>query len=1169
MNKRRSWLNRSPFPALPGLTYEILFFGVILLLAFVSRFYDLGTRVMSHDESLHTYFSWLLYKGQGYQHSPMMHGPFQFHFLALIYYLFGASDFTARIPAALCSIATVWMVWCWRRYIGKAGALIAGLMLVISPIMLFYGRYVRNEAFVGLFGIVMLYSILRYLETGKHRYLYLLTASLALHFSTKETSFIYTAQALLYLGIFFVARITQRPWHDKKLFSAFIIALSAGILLAAAALGTSILKGQQVTPSNAQTVAPLDPTHPLVGTDLTQPAALSPALVLAILAGAFLAAAIVILVLGYGWSALRAERSFDLLILVGTLILPQLTAFPVKLAGWNPIDYSSQGILHTAVFLIPIAVISVAIGLLWERNLWLKNAALFYAIFTVFYTTVFTNGPGFFTGIIGSLGYWLEQQGVERGSQPRYYYTLIQIPMYEFLPALGSLLAISIGIKRLLGKRHAVKAEAGSLPIETEAGPVPDSEPVKDPSARRNALTLLVWWSVSSLLAYTLAGEKMPWLTYHIAWPMILLSGWGLGQVLKHTKWADLRQRKAGLVIALLALFFASTTAAFLAALGAHPPFQGKELPQLQDTATFLLAVLGALGSGAGLIYLLRDWDWEHVTRVGVLTFFLLLAILTGRAAFRAAYILYDTAMEYLVYAHAATGVKDVMRQVEEISRRTTGDLGMLVAYDASAPDTGVSWPFVWYLRDYTNVRSFDVPTRSLREAPVIIVDQKNFEKIKPVVGNDYYVFNYMRMWWPNQDYFYLVSQRDPSIPFDDTYPCKGVLAGLRLLRGKDYSRVCNAILDPNIRAGIIDIWLNRDYKRYAQATGSQSMTLTTWSPADEMRLYIRKDIAAQIWNYGVAAADEIKPDVYQEKSIVLIADQIVGAGGIGPGQFNAPRGIAVAPDGSFYVADSRNHRIQHFSATGEFIEMWGSFADAATGQAPPGTFNEPWGVAVAPDGSVYVTDTWNHRIQKFSPNGKPLLTWGHYGLAESGDAFWGPRGIAVDSQGRVYVTDTGNKRVVVFDSNGNYISQFGSVGMEAGQFDEPVGLTLDQDGNLYVADTWNQRIQVFAVSTDGLFYLPIRQWDVNGWFGQSLENKPFLAADMKGNLFVADPEGYRVLQFTTQGELIRAWGDYGSGPGNIGLAAAVAIDKDGHVWVTDASNNRIMRFSLPGADMP
>src|SRR5512147_243795 len=103
--KPGSWLDRPLHPSLPAVTMERLIFAAIILLAIVSRLYDLGLRVMSHDESLHTYFSWLLYRGQGYQHTPMMHGPWQFHWIALSYFLFGVSDFTARIPAALFSIA--------------------------------------------------------------------------------------------------------------------------------------------------------------------------------------------------------------------------------------------------------------------------------------------------------------------------------------------------------------------------------------------------------------------------------------------------------------------------------------------------------------------------------------------------------------------------------------------------------------------------------------------------------------------------------------------------------------------------------------------------------------------------------------------------------------------------------------------------------------------------------------------------------------------------------------------------------------------------------------------------------------------------------------------------------------------------------------------------------
>ncbi len=254
MEQKQNWLERPIHPALPNLTNEIVIFAAVILLAIITRFYDLESRVMSHDESLHTYFSWLLYRGQGYEHSPMMHGPLQFHMVALTYFLFGASDFTSRIPAALFSIATIGMVWHWRRYLGKWGALIAGLLLVISPYMLYYARYVRNESFVGLSGIIMLYAMLRHLEVGGKKYLLLLSASLALHYLTKETAFIYTAQALLFLAIYFIAQITRRPWKDaEKDYRSFIIALGIAVLLAGLTVGYGLLRPPcQATPTQQE-----------------------------------------------------------------------------------------------------------------------------------------------------------------------------------------------------------------------------------------------------------------------------------------------------------------------------------------------------------------------------------------------------------------------------------------------------------------------------------------------------------------------------------------------------------------------------------------------------------------------------------------------------------------------------------------------------------------------------------------------------------------------------------------------------------------------------------------------------------------------------------------------------------------------------------------------------
>jgi DNA-binding beta-propeller fold protein YncE len=187
---------------------------------------------------------------------------------------------------------------------------------------------------------------------------------------------------------------------------------------------------------------------------------------------------------------------------------------------------------------------------------------------------------------------------------------------------------------------------------------------------------------------------------------------------------------------------------------------------------------------------------------------------------------------------------------------------------------------------------------------------------------------------------------------------------------------------------------------------------------------------------------------------------------------------------------------------------------------------------------------------------------WGYFGTGEAPQAFWGPRDIAVDSQGRLFVSDTGNKRIVVFDPDGNFITQFGSAGLGQGQFDEPVGLAVDRADRIYVVDTWNQRIQVFS-EVDGAF-IADRMWDVAAWYGQSLDNKPFIAVDADGDVFITDPEGYRVIQFDNEGSIIRYWGDYGTAADSFGLTGSVAVDSEGGVWVSDTGNSRLMHFIVP-----
>jgi len=361
------------------------------------------------------------------------------------------------------------------------------------------------------------------------------------------------------------------------------------------------------------------------------------------------------------------------------------------------------------------------------------------------------------------------------------------------------------------------------------------------------------------------------------------------------------------------------------------------------------------------------------------------------------------------------------------------------------------------------------------------------------------------------------------------------------------------------MREAIFQIWLNRDYTKYAQVKDKE-MSLANWSPADEMRLYVRKDIAAKVWNLGVPGQDisELTADPYEGKEKTLTAERTVEQLSL-----SDPRNVAAAGDGSIYLADTGNNRVIHLSPEGDVLHTWGVSSGSEGESSGTIRFNEPWGIAVGPGGSVYVADTWNHRIQKFTAEGDFLLSWGQFGQQETPDTFWGPRDVAVDTDGHVYVSDTGNKRIAIFDENGEFLKEFGGAGLGEGQLDEPVGLALDENGNLYVADTWNQRVQVFEEDGNGIASVYKREWEIDGWYGQSLDNKPYLtvAEDL---VFISDPEASRILAFSTEGEFLYYWGTFGAGKSQFSLPTGLAADSEGGLWVSDTKNNRLMYFLPP-----
>ena len=196
-----AWLDKPVMKAFPLFSWEKLILAVIIILAILSRFILIGSRVMSHDEINHVTPAYSLYQGNGYAHNPVTHGPFQFHMLALSYFLLGDSDFSSRVPAAAFSLAAViFVLYAFRRYLGRVGALLVGLFFLVSPYILYYGRYTRNEAFIELFAALTFYAFFRYYEKRDNKALYILAVTTALQFTTKEVAYFYCAQLLLFCG---------------------------------------------------------------------------------------------------------------------------------------------------------------------------------------------------------------------------------------------------------------------------------------------------------------------------------------------------------------------------------------------------------------------------------------------------------------------------------------------------------------------------------------------------------------------------------------------------------------------------------------------------------------------------------------------------------------------------------------------------------------------------------------------------------------------------------------------------------------------------------------------------------------------------------------------------------------------------------------------------------
>ena len=142
----------------------VALYVVLAVAAAAMRFWDLGVRAFHHDESLHAFYSWNLYAGEGFIHNPMMHGPFQMEATAGLFFLFGDSDYTARLLYAIAGTALVLMPLLFRSRLGDWGALFTSTMLALSPAMLYFSRFARNDILMAVWALGIVIAMWRYLD---------------------------------------------------------------------------------------------------------------------------------------------------------------------------------------------------------------------------------------------------------------------------------------------------------------------------------------------------------------------------------------------------------------------------------------------------------------------------------------------------------------------------------------------------------------------------------------------------------------------------------------------------------------------------------------------------------------------------------------------------------------------------------------------------------------------------------------------------------------------------------------------------------------------------------------------------------------------------------------------------------------------------------------------
>jgi DNA-binding beta-propeller fold protein YncE len=258
-----------------------------------------------------------------------------------------------------------------------------------------------------------------------------------------------------------------------------------------------------------------------------------------------------------------------------------------------------------------------------------------------------------------------------------------------------------------------------------------------------------------------------------------------------------------------------------------------------------------------------------------------------------------------------------------------------------------------------------------------------------------------------------------------------------------------------------------------------------------------------------------------------------------------AARSLTVDNQGDVIALDTAG-RVLTYGLDGVVKRSW-SMPDTKIGK--------PEGVCVLHDGEVVVCDTHYHRVVVFEADGKVARIFGKEGQGPG--EFIYPVAVTKDAQENLYIAEYGsNDRVQKFTRDGKFLLAFGGFGTKPGQFQRPSGLAW-HDGKIYAADAFNNRLQVFT--DDGKFLEVLDATE--HLLGLRLPYDIKLGAD--NALYVIEYGGGRMTKVSLDGKLLGRFGKPGSELGEFATPWGLAVDAQGHVFVADTGNRRVVEVKL------